>query len=105
MIINFLHKELLKVDIYGKKVKCPIEDTNYNKCIVYANDKTELVVQLVNDKYIFIEIEREAEYIKIKYENVLELKKDLLSYNLAIDISNFFVKKALIVLEETLNGK
>lgn len=102
------------------KIKCPITDINkamefmnaigyeklfniYDKCIVFANDKTELVVQLVNDKYIFIEMESEPQYINKKYENVEELKDDICSYNLSIDKSNFFVKKAELILNETLN--
>lgn len=31
------------------------------------------------------------------------MKEDLLSYNLSIDSSNFFVKKAEMMLKETLN--
>lgn len=102
------------------KVKCPVTDINkamefmnaigyeklfdiHDKCIVFANDKTELVVQLVNDKYIFIEMESEPQYINRKYENVDELKDDICSYNLSIDKSNFFVKKAELILNETLN--
>lgn len=102
------------------KVKCPVTDINkamefmnaigyeklfdiHDKCIVFANDKTELVVQLVNDKYIFIEMESESQYINRKYENVDELKDDICSYNLSIDKSNFFVKKAELILNETLN--
>ena len=102
------------------KIKCPVTDINkamefmnaigyeklfniYDKCIVFANDKTELVVQLVNDKYIFIEMESEPQYINKKYENVEELKDDICSYNLSIDKSNFFVKKAELILNETLN--
>ena len=102
------------------KIKCPVTDINkamefmnaigyeklfniYDKCIVFANDKTELVVQLVNDKYIFIEMESEPQYINNKYENVEELKDDICSYNLSIDKSNFFVKKAELILNETLN--
>lgn len=102
------------------KVKCPVTDINkamefmnaigyeklfdiHDKCIVFANDKTELVVQLVNDKYIFIEMESEPQYINRKYENVEELKDDICSYNLSIDKSNFFVKKAELILNETLN--
>lgn len=102
------------------KIKCPVTDINkamefmnaigyeklfniYDKCIVFANDKTELVVQLVNDKYIFIEMESEPQYINRKYENVEELKDDICSYNLSIDKSNFFVKKAELILNETLN--
>ena len=102
------------------KIKCPVTDINkamefmnaigyeklfniYDKCIVFANDKTELVVQLVNDKYIFIEMESEPQYINRKYENVEELQDDIGSYNLSIDKSNFFVKKAELILNETLN--
>lgn len=102
------------------KVKCPVTDINkamefmnaigyeklfdiHDKCIVFANDKTELVVQLVNDKYIFTEMESEPQYINRKYENVDELKDDICSYNLSIDKSNFFVKKAELILNETLN--
>ena len=102
------------------KIKCPVTDINkamefmnaigyeklfdiHDKCIVFANDKTELVVQLVNDKYIFIEMESEPQYINRRYENVEELKDDICSYNLSIDKSNFFVKKAELILNETLN--
>lgn len=101
------------------KVKCPIIDTkkaleflkaiNYqhlfsinDKCIVYANDKTELIVQLVNNKYIYIEMESTCEYINKEYKNIEELKEDICSYNLSIDTSNFFVKKAEMILREVL---
>jgi len=73
-----------------------------DKCIVYANNKTELIVQLVNDEYIFIEMEDECEYINKKYNSVEELKSDLKGYNLPVDYSNFFVKKAEIMLEKVL---
>lgn len=58
-------------------------------CIVYTNGKNKLAVQLVNDKYIFIEMESDEN----NDESVDEMKKDILSYNLSIDESNFFVKK------------
>ena len=101
------------------KVRCPITDVDKavkfmetihykrlfdisDKCIVYANDKSELVVQLVNDKYIFIEMESTGDYIDREYKDVEEMKSNLLSYNLSIDESNFFVKKAEITLKEIL---
>ena len=59
-------------------------------------------MQLVNDKYIFIEMESTGDYIDREYRNVEEMKSDLLSYNLSIDESNFFVKKAEITLKEIL---
>ena len=73
-----------------------------DNCVVFANDTTELVVQLVNSKYIFIEMESKCEYIKKEYKNVNDLKNELCRYNLSIDSSNFFVKKAEIILNEIL---
>lgn len=105
-------------DILGQgKVRCPITNIskaiqfmkaiNYkelfkinDKCIVYANSKSELVVQLVNDKYIFIEMENKCEFTDRVYNNIDELKEDICSYNLSIDKSNFFVKKAEMILNE-----
>lgn len=103
------------------KVKCPVLDIkkavefmkmiDYKKlfeihdtCIVFVNKETELVVQLVNDKYIFIEMEDKCEFVDKVYKDVNEMKNDLLSYNLPIDTSNFFVKKALIMLNEIIKG-
>ncbi len=103
------------------KVKCPITDIGsatsfmgainykelfriYDKCIVFANDKTELVVQIVNNKYIFIEMETEESFNDKKYMNIDEMKEELFSYNLSIDKSNIFVKKAEIILNEKLNN-
>lgn len=74
-----------------------IFDINDN-CIVYTNGKNKLAVQLVNDKYIFIEMESDEN----NDESVDEMKKDILSYNLSIDESNFFVKKAELMLKEVL---
>lgn len=99
------------------KVKCPITDVemavkfmktiHYKRifdinddCIVYTNGKNKLAVQLVNDKYIFIEMESDENNGK----SVDEMKSDLLSYNLSIDESNFFVKKAELMLKEVLEN-
>ena len=121
-----IKKELLyKYKKYGDngdileqgKIECPITDIDkaiefmgainyrtilniYSKCIVYANKESELVVQLVNHKYIFIEMESECRYIERKYESVEELKNDLNRYLLPIDTSNYFVKKAELLLDE-----
>lgn len=101
------------------KVECPIIDVDkaisfmesidykvlfkiYDKCIVFTNGETELVVQLVNDEYIFIEMEAECSNIDRVYKNVAELKEDINRYNLPIDKSNYFVKKAEIELEKVL---
>lgn len=103
------------------KVECPVLDIDkaidfmksinykklfkiYDKCIVYANKETELIVQLVNDKYIFIEMEDNCEYINRHYNSVEELKEDLNRYQLPIDTSNYFVKKAELILNEQLQN-
>ncbi len=99
------------------KVECPVEDTDkaikfmealsykklfkiYDKCIVYANKTTELIVQLVNDEYIFIEMEDKCDHIDRKYVSIEEMKNDLDSYNLCYDKSNYFVKKAELMLSK-----
>lgn len=101
------------------KVECPITDISkatdfmesinykqlfkiYDKCIVFANNETELVVQAVNDKYLFIEMETNCEHIDRKYNSEQEMIDDLNSYNLPIDNSNYFAKKAEIILKDTL---
>ena len=101
------------------KVECPITDVDkavsfmetinyrtlfkiYDKCIVYTNGETELVVQLVNDEYIFIEMEAECSNIDKVYKDATEMKDEINKYNLPIDNSNYFVKKAEIELEKVL---
>ena len=101
------------------KIECPITDISkakefmqsinyktlfeiHDKCFVFANEKSELVVQLVNDEFIFIEMESECKHINRKYDSIDELKKDLNSYNLPIDNITYFAKKADIILKETL---
>lgn len=76
----------------------------YDKCIVYANEETELIVQLVNDKYIFLEMESKCKHIDKQYKSIEELKSDLNRYKLPIDNSNYFVKKAELVLNEKLES-
>ena len=107
--------------IKHSKIKCPIldidkgikfmEEINYiklfniiDKCIVYVNNDNELVVELVNDKYIFIELESNPEYINKKYTCYLDMINELNSYNLPIDKTNYFVKKAVLVLNDIVRS-
>ena len=104
------------------KVECPITDTSkaidfmnsinyeilfqiHDKCKVFSNKESELVVQLVNDKYIFIEMESECRHIDRHYKSIDELKDDINRYNLPIDTTSFFVKKAEIILKSILNNR
>ena len=102
------------------KVKCPVVDISkaidfmkaigyrklfniYDKCIVYCSNKTELIVQLVNNKYIFIEMEDEPQYISKKYEDIKDMISELEEYDLPYEKGNYFVKKAEIILDEDVN--
>ncbi len=94
------------------KVKCPIEDINkainfmeaieyqkiieiYDHITVYSDGNLELAIQKVNDKYIFIEYES----VDIPASEMIETLK---KYNLPIEGDNYFVKKAEIILKETM---
>lgn len=63
--------------------------------IIYTNGKTELAIQYVNNKHIFIEMEAN-EY----FNSIESMKEELDSYNLPYDQSDYFAKKAVITLEE-----
>ena len=71
-----------------------------NNSIVYTNDKIEFAVQLVNDKYIFIELEDKSEYLNKTYSSIEEMKEEINLYNLPIVKDKYFAKKAAIILED-----
>lgn len=102
------------------KVECPVADISkailfmesinykelfkiFDECIVYANRDTEIIVEMVNNEYIFIEMEQTGDYIDKKYETIDEMKKQLDKFNLDYNKSNYFVKKAEIMLEKIKN--
>ena len=74
-----------------------------NNSVVYTNDKIEFAVQLVNDKYIFIELEDKSEYLNKTYISIEEMKEEINLYNLPIVKDKYFAKKAAIILEDELN--
>lgn len=101
------------------KVKCPIDEVNKaihfmeainyrelfhikDHCITYTNDDSELTVQIINDGYIFIEMEDRSRFIDRDYKNIEEMKEDLEQYDLPYQKDNYFVKKALIMLEKVI---
>ena len=73
-----------------------------NNSVVYTNDKIEFAVQLVNDKYIFIELEDKSEYLNKTYSSIEEMKEEINLYNLPIVKDKNFAKKAAIILEDKL---
>ena len=71
--------------------------------LVYATDKDELVIQNVNDKHIYIEIEDKCNYADRFYNSIEEMKEVIIKYSIPIKNDNYFVKKAEIELQETYN--
>lgn len=68
--------------------------------LVYATDKDEFVIQNVNNKHIYIEIEDKCNYANRFYDSVDEMKSVIINNNIPIKNNNFFVKKAEIELQE-----
>ena len=71
--------------------------------LVYATDKDELVIQNVNNKHIYIEIEDKCNYADRFYNSIDEMKEVIINNSIPIKDNNFFVKKAEIELQETYN--
>lgn len=68
--------------------------------LVYATDKDELVIQNVNGKHIYIEIEDKCHYADRFYSSIEEMKKVIIDNSIPIKDNNFFVKKAEVELQE-----
>lgn len=68
--------------------------------LVYATDKDELVIQNVNGKHIYIEIEDECHYANRVYKTIEEMKEVILANSIPLKSNNYFVKKAEIELQE-----
>ncbi len=77
----------------------------HDKCTEYANDEIEIIVQDVNDKYLFFEVEDECRSIKKKFSGIQEIKDTINKYDLPFARDNYFVKKAEIILNEKLKRK
>lgn len=75
----------------------------FNHSIVYSNGIDEFVVQCVNDKHIYIEIEDKCNFINKKYESIEEMINVIKKFKIPMIGENYFVKKAEIEMKETLN--
>ena len=101
------------------KIECPIIDISkaisfmeainyqklieiHDKCTEYANSEIELIVQEVNNKYIFFEAEDELRYTKKKFKSTDEIIETINKYKLPYKKDNYYVKKAEIILNEKL---
>ena len=68
--------------------------------MIYATDKDEFAIQIVNNKHIYIEVERQCNYADRFYNSIDEMKKVIIDNNIQIKGNDFFVKKAEIELQE-----
>lgn len=71
--------------------------------LVYATKNDELVIQNVNNKHIYIEIEDKCNYAKRIYNSIEEMKEVIIKNSIPIKNNDFFVKKAVIELQEKNN--
>lgn len=94
--INNIEEAIELLKSFGFKEVIRLND----KLSVYSNKEDELVVQEVNDKYLYIEIEENCEYINKKYKNIEEMKNVFSKYNICIKDNEYFAKKLLISLND-----
>ena len=73
----------------------------HDHMLVYATDNDEIVIQSVNDKHLYIEIEDKGYYSGRAYNSIDEMKEVFTKYSIPIKGNNYFVKKAEIELYET----
>ena len=66
-----------------------------DKIDVYEKDGLEILIEDVNDKYLFVEIETNE-----KYDTIDKLMKVLYNIKIDYDKTNYYAKKAKIIFEE-----
>lgn len=107
-------KKQSKINVYIddiENMKLLLEKLNFEELIkindhmlVYANETDELVIQNVNNKHIYIEIEDKCNYANRFYKSIDEMKKVITKYKIPIKNNDYFVKKAEIELNEKNNS-
>ena len=94
-------KSLVQV-LKREEAKSFLETINYKELIrvvdkidVYEKDGLEILIEDVNDKYLFVEIETNE-----KYDTIDKLMKVLYNIKIDYDKTNYYAKKAKIIFEE-----
>ena len=90
-----------------EKIKMLLENLGYEELIriydhilVFASETDEIAVQKVNNKHLYIEIEKEGHHTKHNYASFADMKNVFSKYGIPMKGDNFFVKKAEIELKE-----
>ncbi len=93
-----------------EKAKSLFESLNFKELIslydhmyIYATDKDEIAIQVVNNKHIYIEIENKCGFIDKTYNSIDEMKEVIINNNIPIKNNDYFAKKAEIELREKYN--
>ncbi len=76
----------------------------YDHLTVFSNGDDELVVQQVNNRHIYIEIEEKGNYTDKEYQNIEEMKEVFKKYNIPIKNDDFFVSKAEREMKEVFDN-
>jgi predicted adenylyl cyclase CyaB len=78
----------------------------YDKITVYSNGINDFAVQQVEEQGIYIEMEQESEHISNNNGNTIEeMIANINKYELDIDKSNYFVKKAEVAYKSKVQSK
>ncbi len=102
---NIINQGKTEVQVYNRNdAQVFMEAIGYKELIhvidsmiIYEKDGLELCVQHVNGKYLYIEIEESEQY-----NTVEKMIKALEKTNIDYDKSNYFAKKAKVILEDNI---
>ena len=97
VLIDDIDKSKILFEKLGFKELIRINDHMY----VFTSEKDEFVVQNVNNKHIYIEIEDECRRANRFYNSIDEMKSVIIDNSIPFKNNDFFVKKAEIELKET----
>ena len=68
--------------------------------LVYSNNINEIAVQLVNNRHIYIEIEKECHELNKVYKNIKEMKEVITKYKIPFKNNDYYAKKAEVEFKE-----
>ena len=68
--------------------------------LVYSNNINEIAVQLVNNRHIYIEIEKECHDLNKVYKNIEEMKEVIIKYKIPFKNNDYYAKKAEVEYKE-----
>ncbi len=109
---EIINQEIINISVDNiDNTKLLFEKLNFEELIrlndhmlVYGADSDELVIQNVNNKHIYIEIEAKCFYTDKVYNSIEEMKEVIINNSIPIKNNDFFVKKAEVELKESFDN-